>query len=120
MIRNGRVMALAHRVAWVMQNGQIPQGKHILHSCDQPLCVNWRHLRPGTNQDNIDDKVRRGRCPSEQPRKQGERHHSAKLTVEAVQEIRRSNSSGRDLAKRFGVSPATVTNVRKRNVWKSV
>jgi len=65
MIRNGYCMALAHRVAWVLQHGQIPLGKHVLHHCDNPACCNTRHLYIGTNADNIRDKLARGRMQKE-------------------------------------------------------
>lgn len=51
----------AHRVSYVLAYGEIPDGAHILHSCDNPPCVNPAHLRAGTRSDNMQDKVRRGR-----------------------------------------------------------
>ncbi len=48
---------LAHRLAWSFIYSAIPAGKGILHSCDTPLCVNPRHLRPGTHEDNNLDKI---------------------------------------------------------------
>jgi hypothetical protein len=51
----------AHRVAWVLINGQIPKGKFILHSCDNPPCVRLDHLRIGDHQDNVTDCINRGR-----------------------------------------------------------
>lgn len=53
---------LAHRIAYSMHYGSIPDGMHVLHRCDNPSCVNPRHLFPGTNQDNVDDKMRKGRA----------------------------------------------------------
>ena len=51
----------AHRVAYLLTYGAIPEGAHILHSCDNPQCVNPKHLRAGTRKDNMQDKVQRGR-----------------------------------------------------------
>lgn len=52
----------AHRVAWELHNKRpIPDGLQIMHRCDVTLCVNPKHLDVGTNQDNIDDKVTKGR-----------------------------------------------------------
>lgn len=50
----------AHRVAWALHNGREP-ALHILHSCDNPPCCNWRHLREGTPLDNVHDMIERGR-----------------------------------------------------------
>jgi hypothetical protein len=51
----------AHRVAYEIVNGTVPTGLHILHTCDNTLCVNPAHLRAGTHQDNMDEKRERGR-----------------------------------------------------------
>lgn len=54
----GKVSA-AHRCAWVIANNQmIPQGQHVLHSCDTKLCVNPAHLRAGTHKENMQDKAK--------------------------------------------------------------
>jgi hypothetical protein len=55
------VVQKAHRVAYQLSVGPIPDGAHILHSCDNPPCVNPAHLRVGTRSDNMRDKVARGR-----------------------------------------------------------
>lgn len=121
MIRIGRRMELSNRVSWTITNGPIPDGLHVLHRCDVRACCNPQHLFLGTNSDNIADKVRKGRSSFPHPSKQGERHHFAKLTAEAVAAIRSTDmsfGSGRRLAEEYGVSPATITNIRKGKVWK--
>lgn len=68
----------AHRAAWILANGPIPPGLHVLHSCDNPPCVRLDHLRLGTVADNMRDKALRGRYnrnprkrPDDPPRKHG-------------------------------------------------
>ena len=56
---------IAHRVAWELANGTIPEGKQVLHVCDCPPCQNIRHLYLGTNVDNMRDRVQRGSRPLE-------------------------------------------------------
>lgn len=51
----------AHRLVWMQDNGPIPDGMVIMHTCDNRLCVNVEHLRLGTQQDNMVDKVVKGR-----------------------------------------------------------
>ena len=51
----------AHRASWMIHFGEIPEGMSVLHRCDTPLCVNPNHLFLGTQQENMADKVAKGR-----------------------------------------------------------
>ena len=51
----------AHRYAWFLENGMPESGLHILHICDNPPCCNPKHLRLGTHQENMADRVAKGR-----------------------------------------------------------
>ena len=55
---NGFMMH-AHRIAWFLANGPIPEGKFILHKCDNPVCCNPHHLYCGTHSDNMKDRYER-------------------------------------------------------------
>ena len=105
----------AHRVAWTLANNMpIPDGLHVMHSCDNPSCVNPEHLSVGTHDDNMQDMVKKGRARS------GEGHCNSKLSEEQVLEIRRSTLSGRRLALIYGVSNSTIGKIRRRSIWKHI
>jgi hypothetical protein len=104
----------AHRFSWIIANGPIPAGMHILHRCDNPPCVNPAHLLLGTHDENMKDAARKGRVHP------GELHGMAKLTDAAVREIRGSTEYLYVLAQRYGVSISSVARVRRREAWVHV
>lgn len=61
--REGRTMR-AHRVAWALAYGPIPDGLNVLHRCDNPPCCNPTHLWLGTHADNMRDRGAKGRTAS--------------------------------------------------------
>jgi hypothetical protein len=75
----------SHRVAYELWKGPIPEGYLIRHTCDNRKCVNPDHLIIGTNQDNANDRVERGR--SRGGNLQGENHGMAKINEDDVKEI---------------------------------
>lgn len=72
----------AHRVSWELKNGKIPKGLHILHKCDNPPCVNPKHLYAGSNTQNRRDARDRCRYPG------GAKSSRAVLTAHQVREMK--------------------------------
>ena len=107
----------AHRVAFERANGPIPEGKWVLHRCDNPKCVNPAHLFLGDNRSNVDDKVAKGRHAF------GERNGRANLTEADIRQIRFDYALGErqvDLAKRYGVHQTHISLIVTRKEWAHV
>lgn len=96
------------RISYAMHKAD-PIGLKVLHTCDNPKCVNPKHLFLGTDQDNSDDKVAKGR------QQKGERHWNNKLTNTERSEILSSSNSISDLADRYGVTPSCIKCLRHRS-----
>ncbi len=123
----------AHRFAWEMVWGAIPVGYRILHSCDNPPCVNIAHLGLGTPKDNSQDAKKKGRLvagdrhwfrtnPERIPR--GEGHGNSRLTVKKVRKIRNQframGTTKTALAKKYGVTRRTILLVISGDAWKHI
>lgn len=98
---------LAHRVAYRLWVGDIPEGLGVLHKCDNRKCCNPNHFFLGTNTDNTRDMVNKRR----------QRH---KLNEEDVREIRDRSNSIKYLCEKFAISPQMVTHVRARKSYAYV
>lgn len=115
----------AHRVAWMLVNGDIPKGMMVMHSCDNPLCVRVDHLSLGSLQENVQDMVRKGRASRQGPSApaKGERNGSAKLTAMDVVRIRDYHREGlgiKELANRYGVTDTNIRNIINHKTWKHI
>jgi hypothetical protein len=106
----------AHRVAFEIAHGPLPEGAHVLHRCDNPSCINPEHLFLGTHCENMADMKTKGRNISFQ----GERHACARLTEEIVVRIRQDCRRHPEVAADYGVSRSTVAMIRRRKIWKHV
>jgi hypothetical protein len=128
----GRKQYRAHRIAWILTYGAIPEGLLICHHCDNPPCVNPKHLFLGTSLDNNHDRDRKGRFRplrgslngnTPQTAARGEATGGSKLIVEQVLEIRRRHRNGntaKSLAPLFGVSERAIGQIVHRETWTHI
>jgi len=99
----------AHRVAYELHVGPVPEGLVVRHTCDNPICCNYKnHLIPGTVKDNKMDEISRGR-------------HRRKLTVEQVRIIRDMPFeiiSKADVARLIQCTVASICQAHNRKSWR--
>ena len=113
---------VAHRFSWHLFNGPIPKGMSVLHKCDIRNCVNPDHLFIGTQNDNVQDMMRKGRhrCVP----KLGEDNPMSKLDNEKVAMIRedleRKELSQNKIAKKYSVSPMTISRIKNKQLWSHI
>ena len=116
---NGEKSKRAHRVSWEIHYGEITPGLHVLHRCDNRLCVNPDHLFLGSHQDNMGDRNRKGRA-------RGPKGESAPLAVLTEQDVIFIRSQvvrrglANEMAKNFKVHPSTIERILSRKTWTHV
>ncbi len=96
----------AHRYSYRIMHGMIPEGKMICHTCDNPSCVNIKHLFLGTAKDNMFDMAKKQRCAKQ------------KLPPEQVSEIRVSSADTSALAAMYDVSEGHIWRLRNGYHWQ--
>lgn len=129
---NGRRKVVpAHRFSYTKFKGEIPEGMCLMHSCDNPGCVNPSHLSAGTWAQNNADRSTKGRSGkktySEAERLRysemfrGSGSWTAKLTEDQAREIKYCTSMGcMKLAKIYNISTSVVKSIRSGKSWKHV
>lgn len=113
---------LAHRFSYELAYGPIPKGNGIhgtviAHSCDNPRCVNPKHLRACTQAENLRECLDKGRGN----KAFGERSGRAKLTEHAVALVRERIRSGRnavEISAEFKVHQQNIREIAAATVWK--
>lgn len=104
----------AHRYSWALHNGkQVPDGMSVCHSCDNRKCVNPAHLWIGTNEENMLDKIAKGRHRN----LRGEDHPDSILTEIQVLSILADARPHTVLAQEYGVHAQTISSIKTRKSW---
>jgi predicted DNA binding CopG/RHH family protein len=110
---------LAHRFSFETAYGQLPANGLVLHSCDNPACVNPKHLRLGSHRENVADMDERNRRVP--PSLKGNEIHNAKLTDDTVIAIRKAYLDGdqiEDICKTFGVPETSIRDYTSGRSWQ--
>lgn len=94
--------------------GDIPKGKIIRHTCDNPTCINPSHLLVGTYQDNSQDCISRNRICK------GESSPFSKLNRGNIRYILDSQKGARELGRLFKVAHTTIIRIRQNKKWKHI
>ena len=117
----GRIMLnyqyyLVHRLMyWI--TFEDPKEYNVLHSCDVRKCVNPKHLFLGTEFDNIEDMINKGRQP------RGSNHGNAMFTEDDIRAIKQALKQGTrqiDLARKYKVDPNTIWRIAHNINWKHI
>lgn len=114
-----RKMYYAHRAAWILSCGDIPDGKCVRHKCDNPACCRPDHLELGTQNDNVQDMMSRGRGR----KAVGNQNARSKLNPTKVRQVRRMRRQGKTLkqiAEAMGVNDKTIHAIVTGKTWKHV
>ena len=98
---------IAARASYEAHIGPIPDGLKVLHTCDRPICINPDHLYPGTDAENVFDKVIRGRA-------------ARILTAAAIPKIRRDQRLQRVIAEEHGISQVMVSRIKLGKAWTHI
>ncbi len=109
----------AHRFAWELVNGPIPDGMYACHACDNRKCCNPAHIFIGTPTENAYDMIGKGRAVHVPL--SGQRNGMSKLTAEQILEIRSQKYVDwydGDIAAQFGVSRKLIASILNREIWK--
>jgi len=105
---------LAHRISYELFKGAVPLGHDVMHSCDNPSCINPAHLSTGTRTDNMQDAKAKGRnCV-------GEKHGRSKLTEIQVKEIKMLDMPQSLIANKYGVSQCTISVIKTGKNWSFI
>ena len=104
----GSVYEATHRIAYLIRYKFIPKGTSILHSCDNPSCVNPKHLRIGTHKDNMNDVYMRGRMG-------GNLYNISDKLILMVYELQDIGLTKKEIREKLGLTKSLVDNIFNRS-----
>jgi uncharacterized protein (DUF433 family) len=103
---------MAHRVAWKLTNGPIPDGMDILHGCDNPPCCNPNHLHPGTTLENVTDMWNKGRAKKP--------YSLSKSSVLGIVEMSKKGYKPAEVARQYGTTIMSVYRIMNGTSWSKL
>lgn len=112
---------IASRLSFLIHNGYLPDDLMVCHSCDNPGCVNPGHLWLGTAKGNMQDMISKGR--QRWVSRRGEENPRAVLSESQAREVIELIAAGlnnRAIAKRYGVTHASISNIRRGKTWREL
>lgn len=107
----------AHQLSYIVAFGNYDRSLQVNHICDNAKCINPDHLYLGSQADNVNDMLKRGRHKV----LTGEHHSGSKLTSDQVLEIRELCSNGisnKLIAEQYNVTPEAISSIKCRRSWK--
>ena len=110
--------ASTHRLSYALHNGVDPAEMFVCHTCDNPSCINPKHLFLGTHKENMKDMAVKGRAAPQV----GEANAASKLSSDTVKDIVEAIKAGRgnkDIAEGVGVSHSQVSSIRHGKAWSA-
>jgi DNA-binding Xre family transcriptional regulator len=114
--RYNNLSTSAHRIAYIIEHGSIPDKKFVLHKCDNAKCINHEHLEIGDHEKNMKDRQQRNRTAG------GTKHGMCKLSEENARYIKFNpdKKSGVELAKQFNITTANISRIQLGKSWKTL
>ncbi len=106
-LRVGHTSKGAHRISMLICHGKVDDKKMVLHECNNPSCVNPKHLYEGDQFDNMKDRINAGNF------KYGQNHHNSILTDKQAGLIRTDKRTYKEIANDFSISQSQVGNIKR-------
>lgn len=119
VVRN-KVQYRMNRYVYGLYKGDIPEGMVVMHTCDNPSCINPDHLEIGTQQDNIRDRHNKGRSNGKNNKPINDKYARTgkkQLTKSQLTEIKnmlRKNKSVKEIMEKFNISKSSVYSIREK------